>query len=99
MFGSILLLCMYLDLEKLRDIQEVEILHFMHVARFGSKGDIQELEIRKCSTLIIHLLFANNIFIIFKLKQKNKQTNYYLLFFFLKIPKKHQETLDNFCGI
>ena len=38
-----------------------------------AQGDIQELEIRKCSTLIIHLLFANNILIIFKLKQTNKQ--------------------------
>ena len=38
-----------------------------------AQRDIQELEFRKCSTLIIHLLFANDIFILFKLKQTNKQ--------------------------
>ena len=59
-----------------------------------AQGDIQELEIRKCSTLIIHLLFANNILIIFKLKQTNKQ-----IILKKKFPKEHQETLDNFCDI
>ena len=60
-----------------------------------AQGDIQELEIRKCSTLIIHLLFANNILIIFKLKQTNKQ----IILKKKKFPKEHQETLDNFCDI
>ena len=59
-----------------------------------AQGDIQELEIRKCSTLIIHLLFANNILIIFKLKKTNKQ-----IILKKKFPKEHQETLDNFCDI
>ena len=60
-----------------------------------AQGDIQELEIHKCSTLIIHLLFANNILIIFKLKQPNKQIILKKNIF----PKEHQETLDNFCDI
>ena len=57
-----------------------------------AQGDIQELEIRKCSTPIIHLPFANNILIIFKLKQTNNIKK-------KKFPKEHQETLDNFCDI
>ena len=61
-----------------------------------AQGDIQELEIRKCSTLIIHLLFANNILIIFKLKQTNKQIIFKKK---KKFPKEHQETLDNFFDI
>ena len=61
-----------------------------------AQGDIQELKICKCSTLIIHLLCKRHIHH-FQTKT-NKQTNN-IKKKKKKIPKEHQETLDNFCDI